>query len=44
MNFKDKYTTEAEKEKEENRYKVVISDDTYSILEMMQELINVLKK
>ena len=44
MSFKDKYTTEAEKGKEKNKDKIVISDEDMLKFEMISELIKEFRK
>lgn len=40
MKFEDKYTSESEKSKPENKDKKVITDDAYAIAEIINALIN----
>jgi hypothetical protein len=39
----DKYTTEAEKGKEENKDKIVISTEQFALIEAIRELTNAIK-
>ena len=42
--LKDKYTIETEKTKEENKDKIVISNDAYANCEMLEELTTLLRR
>ena len=44
MKFTLKYTSESEKEKPENKDKVVISDESFALCEMINELINKIER
>jgi len=38
MNFKEKYINEAEKTKPEHKEKIVLSDDSFAIAELIEEI------
>lgn len=44
MSFKEKYTSVTEKNKPENKDKIVISDDFYSVGEVISELVEMIRR
>lgn len=44
MDYRFKYTNTSEKDKEENKNKIVLSDDTFALLEILTDIKNEIKR